>query len=93
MPKRKAGVYDSPNSQPDSESGHAVKPADDDPSQQVRQDKKAKKAKAQKLPNLTQSYTHEKILKAQKRLLKDQKKHEARAKARVEKHGSPKKKA
>lgn len=48
-----------------------------------RQDKKAKKTKAQYTPALTQSLTHKKILDAQKWLLKGQKQREERAKARV----------
>lgn len=68
-----------------------MKSAEETPPKQVRQDKKAKKAKSQKLPTLVQSYTHKKILDAQKRLLKGQKKREERAKARVEQHRSPNK--
>jgi len=75
-------------------SGHAVNAADDENApKRMRQDKKAKKAKAQKLPVLTQSLTHKKILDAQKRLLKGQQQREERARARIKKPGFLKKKA
>lgn len=70
-----------------------MKGADEHPAKKrSRQDKKAKRAKPQKLPVLTQSFTHKKILDAQERLLKGQKKREERVKARVNKPGSLKKK-
>jgi hypothetical protein len=59
----------------------------------MRQDKKVKKAKAQKLPVLTQTFTHKKILDAQERLLKGQQQREERARAHVKKRGSFRKKA
>lgn len=69
-----------------------MKGADEQPAKKrQRQDKKAKRAKAQKLPVLTQAFTHKKILDAQERLLKGQKKREERVKARVKKPGSLKK--
>lgn len=78
---------------PGSEPNIVVKGADEQPAKKrKRQDKKAKRAKAQKLPVLTQSFTHNKILDAQERLLKGQEKREERVKARISKAGSLKKK-
>lgn len=56
------------------------------------QTKKAKKEKAQQLPALTHNFTHNKILDAQKRLLKGLKKREEKAKARVKLLGALNKK-
>lgn len=60
--------------------------------QKLEPQTKAKKEKAQQLPALTHNFTHNKILDAQKRLLKGLKKREERAKARVKLLGALNKK-
>lgn len=70
-----------------------MKVADEKAREQERPAKKAKKAKAQKIPALTQAFTHNKILDAEERLLKGLRKREERAKARVKQLGSLKKKS
>lgn len=65
-----------------------MKAADEEAQEQERPAKKARKGKAQKLPVLTHNFTHNKILNAQKRLLKGLKRREEKARARVKQLGS-----
>lgn len=72
-----------------------MKAADEKPQKRQKlepQTEKAKKKKAQQLPVMTHNFTHNKILDAQKRLLRGLKKREERAKARVKLLGTLKKK-
>lgn len=90
----KSRVLDSPAPLTGPVSSPAVEAADEMAQKQERpatKAKRAKKGKARNLPALTHNFTRDKILAAQKRLLKGLKRREERAKARVKELGSLKK--